>query len=595
MAPAAWLLSLLAFSSLASLPVLPPPPPPPSPVAPALPLRGGQSGSQLRINGLVQQARWQLHQQPRGGVPSLWLPLEVLENQLGMSSRSTPQGALRLEWFGRELEVPASGQRSLDDEVAVDVGPLLEEAGVRLAARGSQLDLELPATALVAVRSSRQPGLRRVVLDLEGPAVIRRQDDQLWLGLSSSSSQRAELEALGLTARLSGSGMELQARPGKPERVFSLGTPARIVIDLEPDAAAAEQRPRDPRLLALLGREIQWDQLERQGVRINAVRLDPRSSSLALRPLTRSGGMEGLSSLQQLAAQENAVVAINGGYFNRVKRLPLGAVRADGRWFSGPILNRGVVAWSPGDMPRFGRLSLVETVSDERGNRLPLVVLNSGYLQRGLSRYTTDWGATYRALSGQERGLLLRAGRVQQLYTSSELEQGVPLNPGESLLVARGGTELPWREGDSLSLSSRPSNDLGQAPNVVGGGPLLLQGGRIVLNGAAENFSAAFLRQGAPRTVIGSDGSQLWLLTLQGAGNPGPSLGDTAQLLQQLGIRDALNLDGGSSTGLVLGGVMAVKGRGVAGSVHHGLGLVTSDGPTGAGLNRPSQPTARVP
>jgi hypothetical protein len=41
-----------------------------------------------------------------------------------------------------------------------------------------------------------------------------------------------------------------------------------------------------------------------------------------------------------------------------------------------------------------------------------------------------------------------------------------------------------------------------------------------------------------------------------------------------MGLRDALNLDGGSSTGLVMGGSHTVKGRGVAGSVHNGLGLV---------------------
>jgi hypothetical protein len=49
-------------------------------------------------------------------------------------------------------------------------------------------------------------------------------------------------------------------------------------------------------------------------------------------------------------------------------------------------------------------------------------------------------------------------------------------------------------------------------------------------------------------------------------------------LLRDLGLRDALNLDGGSSTGLVMGGAHTVKGRGVAGSVHNGLGLVIEDG-----------------
>jgi exopolysaccharide biosynthesis protein len=82
------------------------------------------------------------------------------------------------------------------------------------------------------------------------------------------------------------------------------------------------------------------------------------------------------------------------------------------------------------------------------------------------------------------------------------------------------------------------------------------------------------MSQGAPRTVVGSDGSQLWLITLEGVGSSGPTLPETAQLLLQLGLQEALNLDGGSSTGLVLGGVQTVKGRGVGGAVNNGLGLV---------------------
>jgi exopolysaccharide biosynthesis protein len=55
---------------------------------------------------------------------------------------------------------------------------------------------------------------------------------------------------------------------------------------------------------------------------------------------------------------------------------------------------------------------------------------------------------------------------------------------------------------------------------------------------------------------------------------PGPTLWETAQLLRQQGLVDALNLDGGSSTGLVVSNVQTVMGRGVAAAVHNGLGLV---------------------
>jgi exopolysaccharide biosynthesis protein len=74
--------------------------------------------------------------------------------------------------------------------------------------------------------------------------------------------------------------------------------------------------------------------------------------------------------------------------------------------------------------------------------------------------------------------------------------------------------------------------------------------------------------------VLASDGVEVWLVTLEGENGAGPTLEETARLLLQLGVRDALNLDGGSSTGLVMGGSLQVKGRGVAGRVHNGVGLV---------------------
>ena len=574
---AGWLLVLCLPGVGRAMPITPPPPPPPPLVPIGAAAATERQGSSIRINGRLQSARW-LWVGGLGNTPQqLWIPLEVLENQLGVTSRSRSDGALDLEWFGQELKVPASAQRSLEDEVAVEVSSLFGRIGVGLRQEGSLLSLELARPQLLQVRSSNPGPVKRIVLDLGGPATIGRDDAGLVVDLLSRSDQQALLGSLGLQAQQDSTGLRLKPSAAKLTRVFSLGEPNRVVIEW-PDQGAASRpdspAPIDPRLQALLGKELHWDRLVRQGVRINAIRIDPLNASLQLRPLARPGAMEGLSSLVQLANQQQAWVAINGGYFNRVKRLPLGALKQDGRWLSGPILNRGVAAWDERTMPRFGRLQLSEWVVGPGALRLPVAVVNSGYVQRGISRYTADWGPNYRALSGSETGLLIQGGLVRQQFGPSELDAGVPLRGDDLLLVGRGGSELPWGLGDRLQIESRPSSNLGLATHVIGGGPLLLQAGRIVLNGAAENFSSAFLNQGAPRTVLARDDRQIWLITLEGIQDSGPSLGETAALLQQLGLQDALNLDGGSSTGLVLGGSLQVKGRGVAGSVHNGVGLV---------------------
>jgi hypothetical protein len=540
--------------------------------------QGERQGSQLVVNGVSRRAAW-LWRGPAGAPPAeLWLPLEVLQDQLGFSSRTNAEGALDLEWYGRGLVVPPSRQRSLADEVAVEVAGVLAATGVKADLRGEVLRLDLPAPALLRVRSSSQPGVRRVVLDLDGPAAVGSEGNGLRIDLRSAAALRAQLASLGLAPR---QGTDTLALAARPRKLFTLGDPPRVVLDLPADTAKGGEPAAaslDPRLQALLGKQLRWDRTVQQvgGRRIllNAVRFDPRDTSLELRPLSHPQTMEGLSSLVGLARHHDALVAINGGFFNRVRRLPLGALKEQGRWRSGPILNRGVVAWETRSLPRFGRLSLQEWVSDGSGRRWPVEFVNSGYVKRGLSRYTADWGRAYRALSGAESAVLVRQGTVQQRFEQARLAAGVPLAPGDVLLVGRAGTVLPWRPGERLELDSRPSSDLGQASNVLGGGPLLLLNGQRVLNGTAEGFSPSFLRQGAPRTVIGSDGRSLWLVTMEGVGDAGPTLLEAAVALQRLGLRDALNLDGGSSTGLVMGGRHTVKGRGVAGSVHNALGLV---------------------
>ena len=554
------------------------------------PIAGELRGDQILINGRPQRVAWIWRPGVGRARAQIWLPLDLLQGQLGFSSKGRPDGGLDLQWFGTTLPVPRQSQLSLADEVGVDAAPFLEAAGVRVTFAGPQLQLVLPGARLMRVRRSSAPaGTARFVLDLSGPLLVRQSEAGLQIGLQPGLGSEERLRASGLGAQAVGDALLLAGPGGRPLRqVFSLGAPARLVIDWadgppgavtpgEVGVDRASPGGLDRRLQSLLGSQLRWDRqvrvLDGRRVRLNAVRLDPRFGPVALRPLSRGGGMEGLSLLPQLARRYDAVVAINGGFFNRVRRLPLGAIKDQGRWLSGPILNRGVVAWDPRQLPRFGRLQLQEWVGDSRGPSVRLQTLNSGYVQRGLSRYTADWGPVYRPLNAHESAVLIRQGVVVQRLEAATLVDGVKLGPLDTILVAR-GSPLPWREGDRLTINSRPNSDLGLAANVIGGGPLLLQQGQLVLDGAAEGFGPAFLSQGAPRTVIGSDGRLLWLVTLEGVDDSGPTLAEAARLLQTMGLQEALNLDGGSSTGLVMGGTQTVRGRGVTAAIHNGLGLV---------------------
>jgi hypothetical protein len=248
-------------------------------------------------------------------------------------------------------------------------------------------------------------------------------------------------------------------------------------------------------------------------------------------------------------------------------------VKRDGTWLSGPILNRGAIGWSGSDRLRFGRLQLRQELVIDGGRRWGLGHLNSGYVQRGLSRYDRAWGPTYRALSGQEQAITVIDGHVRSVHNQAALSRGVPIPLNGDLVVARGGTPLPAQQGQQITIQTSSSDPLGNEEQVIGGGPLLLQNGGVVLNGRTEGFSAGFLSLSAPRTVVAQDRQRIWLMTLEGTSSD-PTLLETSLALRQLGITDALNLDGGSSTSFLVANRLVMTGRGMAPRVQNGLGLV---------------------
>ena len=67
------------------------------------------------------------------GTPGrLWLPLDLLEAELGAEAKRIAGGTLELSWFGQEQTVSPDEQISLDDEVAIEVAALLRGGGIRL-------------------------------------------------------------------------------------------------------------------------------------------------------------------------------------------------------------------------------------------------------------------------------------------------------------------------------------------------------------------------------------------------------------------------------------------------------------------------------
>jgi hypothetical protein len=98
---------------------------------------------------------------------------------------------------------------------------------------------------------------------------------------------------------------------------------------------------------------------------------------------------------------------------------------------------------------------------------------------------------------------------------------------------------------------------------AIGGGPVLLQNGEIkITNNEERRFSGKAINDKHPRTAMGyTKDNKLIILVIEGR-NPnagGANLVQEAQILKDLGCVEALNLDGGGSSCLLVNGKETIK------------------------------------
>jgi len=112
---------------------------------------------------------------------------------------------------------------------------------------------------------------------------------------------------------------------------------------------------------------------------------------------------------------------------------------------------------------------------------------------------------------------------------------------------------------------SRPSLFLREwkIQTAIGGGPVLLQNGRIkITNNEELKFTGKAINDKHPRTAMGyTKDNKLIILVIQGRSESsgGATLTQEAQILKDLGCIEALNLDGGGSSCLLINGKETIK------------------------------------
>lgn len=549
----------------------------------SIPVEITRHGNQVVINGRRTSMPWSQRQQSLGVADAALIDEVGLEL---LDSNSVVQQPV--EWFSDRETNPLNLPTWLTKQYRyLDITALQQQFGWQVGVEGNTLQINTPAARVTNVRQGPQTWGDRIVIDLDratpwqlnenqGEAVVSL-NAQIDPALVRQFKGKAGKQIKSLRLETSGGQTVLRFSypTGLRPRVWTLPNPNRLLIDVRPDALVTRN--------ILWAPGVRWWQqwvTTRAGqFPVVGLEIDPRQPGVSLRPiLSSTSSSGGTAPLFNTAQRTQGIAAINGGFFNRNNQLPLGAIRSNSRWLSGPILNRGALAWNDSGEVSFGHLNLQETLASSTGKRWTLQGTNSAYVGAGVARYTPDWGRSYTSIIDQETLLTVQNDQIVSRKQAPKAGTSLAIPRDGYLLVVRADQDavnaLPV--GISLTVESllRPS-DFDRFQQVMGAGPLLLQNSRVVLNAQSEKFSNSFIQERAPRSIVATtaQGTLLMLTVHQRLGGAGPTLAEAAQLVQQLGVVNALNLDGGSSTTLYLGGQLLNRPPSTAASVNNGIGV----------------------
>ena len=338
----------------------------------------------------------------------------------------------------------------------------------------------------------------------------------------------------------------------------------------------------------------------------NVLKVDLANPDVRVRAAKDRNRLHAGQKVQELAARVSqpgkAVVAgVNADFWSMVPKpyTPIGAFVADGMiWYLPQAsLDRSVFALTRDGRPFIGLISMEVTL---KGGGLTLRVprINDARATEGLVLVTPQMGERM-TLNGDFAFVPLKMDRpeflpnqpVGVIVAGGPTTQASPPEDGTLLLAVgpdqRAGTLDRMKPGARLELSARVPEVQGVITECVGGGPRLVRDGAVAVNDDSEKFGRSFIADRHPRTAVGisKDRRTIYLVTVDGRQplvSIGQNLPDLAAYMVRIGCWEAMNLDGGGSTTMVVRGEVANSPSDRTGprTVTNSL-LVVSTAPTG--------------
>lgn len=535
----------------------------------------------------------------------LLLSASALISELGVNVESTDAGMWRMKAFGQQFLLQPDkrayrlGEEHLlaptepllrGNELFIPVHILLRPLGLTVD-HGESWDVRSGRASVTSIRQGTHGDRARYVLDLSQTALFRWYEEpgKLVLEVPATPDLQGRTNMMRLhefgdpissqvTETLADGLMRLVVSHSstEPPEVFTLSDPPRIVVDLlreqvECKVPVQPKEPPKPQPGDIWTTHVFTG--NKGPVRGFVIRFNPQTTGWKLRPALAATTIMQRSTVSGIATRKGAYGAINGGFFSSLGP-PLGMLVIDGEWIKAPLYNRAVLGISKTGQYAIAQTDLQARVEFEGLGFLPLEGLNEGHTSdNSVVVYNRRWGPLVAGAPARTRLVVSDQGLVTLVLTRGEdaaMPSGGFILSGCGL---RAETLAKITQGSKVRLDLQTNPDWPDLLHAIGGGPILVSGGKVCVNGAAERFRNDITIGSRPRSAVGlAANGDVILIAIQ---NPGVTLKELAAILVKLGACNAMNLDGGGSTAMVVNGkLLNAPGDGCERAVSNALLVV---------------------
>jgi exopolysaccharide biosynthesis protein len=286
-------------------------------------------------------------------------------------------------------------------------------------------------------------------------------------------------------------------------------------------------------------------------VRINIVEISQNvNSGLTVEPSIASTTLAARNKISNIAQRDNAIVAINGGYFKPQTGVPLGTLMINKKVYTGPIYDRvGMGIFDNGYA--MARVQLKAVVETNIGGLKIDNINQPRMLSTHTIVYTPEWGEYSPPSPKYGKQIVVEKGKLVNVsYSNNKIPQN-----GYVIVGSEKNIDI-ISKAKKFKLNIKMNPEWNGVNHIISGGPYLIKNGDIYVDMTAQKLSAIGGRN--PRTAIGyTKDNHLIMLTADGreGSSIGLTLMELASLMKEFGCINAMNLDGGGST------VMYIKGQ----------------------------------